>query len=181
MQKDWCPALLTVRVVVQMFVRLFQLCPYLWNLVTSYPLLVMGIRFRREPIFVAKWHSSRRPTPAALDMCSNAKAASAANLELHRTLPRSLTPLEVATMQTELLKVTGMTCGGCASNVTRALKTITGVGDVKVSVSAGEAAVQYDERFASPDQMKAAVKRAGYGVDAANAVLGQPAKGACCG
>jgi copper chaperone CopZ len=84
-------------------------------------------------------------------------------------------------MQTQLLKVTGMTCGGCASNVTRALKTITGVGDVKVSVSAGEATVQYDERLASPDQMKAAVKRAGYGVHAANAVHGQPTKSACRG
>ena len=45
-------------------------------------------------------------------------------------------------MQTELLKVSGMTCGGCTSNVTRALKMINGVGDVKVSLAAGEATVQ---------------------------------------
>ena len=71
-------------------------------------------------------------------------------------------------MQTELLKVTGMTCGSCTSNVTHALKAIKGVSDVKVSLAAGEATVQYDEWLTSPDQLKSAVKGAGYGVDTAN-------------
>ena len=84
-------------------------------------------------------------------------------------------------MQTELLKVTGMTCGGCISNVTKALTAIKGVGDVRVSLSAGEATVQYDERQTSPDQLKSAVKGAGYGVDATNAVHSHQSKGACCG
>ena len=84
-------------------------------------------------------------------------------------------------MQTEQFKVTGMTCGGCTNNVTRALKEIHGVGDVKISLSAGEATVQYDERLTSPGQLKSAVKGAGYGVDAANAPQGRPAKGGCCG
>lgn len=57
-------------------------------------------------------------------------------------------------MQTELLKVTGMTCGACISNVTKALKAINGVGDVKVSLSAGEATVQFNERLTSPEQLK---------------------------
>jgi len=85
------------------------------------------------------------------------------------------------TMQTALLKVTGMTCGGCTSNVTRALKAITGVGDVKVSLSAGEATVQYDERLTSPDQLKSAVKGAGYGVDTTNTAQKPQGKGGCCG
>jgi len=84
-------------------------------------------------------------------------------------------------MRTELLKVTGMTCGGCTSNVTHALKGITGVGDVKVSLSAGEATVQYDERLTSPDQLKSAVEGAGYGVDATNPAHGHQPKGGCCG
>ena len=84
-------------------------------------------------------------------------------------------------MQTELLKVTGMTCGGCTSNVTQALKKVSGVGDVKVSLSAGEAAVQYDEQLTSPEQLKSAVKGAGYGVDAANAAQSKQVKGGCCG
>ena len=74
-------------------------------------------------------------------------------------------------MQTELLKVTGMTCGGCISKVTRALEAVAGVSLVKVSFSAGEAAVRFDEKLASPQQLKSALAAAGYGVGA---------KGGCC-
>ncbi len=83
-------------------------------------------------------------------------------------------------MQTELIKVTGMTCGGCTSKVTRALKAIAGVGDVDVSLSAGQATVHYDERVTSPAQLKSAVTGVGYGAGVNNE--GQrPAKGGCCG
>jgi len=84
-------------------------------------------------------------------------------------------------MQTELLKVTGMTCGGCTSTVTHALQAVTGVGDVNVSLSAGEASVQYDERLTSPEQLKSAVKGAGYGVDAVDTNQIPKGKGCCCG
>ena len=83
-------------------------------------------------------------------------------------------------MKTELLKVTGMTCGGCTSNVTHALKAITGVGDVKVSLSDGEAMVQYDERLTSPDQLQSAVRDAGYGVNTTNTTPEPQGKGGCC-
>ncbi len=84
-------------------------------------------------------------------------------------------------MQTQSLNVTGMTCGGCTSKVTHALKAIAGVSDVKVSLSAGEATVKYDERRTSPEQLKSAVKRAGYGVDGANTAQKPQRKGGCCG
>jgi copper chaperone CopZ len=84
------------------------------------------------------------------------------------------------TMQTEHLKVTGMTCGGCTSKVTHALKAISGVADVKVSLSAGEATVQYDERLTSPEKLKSVVKGAGYGVDVTNAAHSHQSKGGCC-
>ena len=83
-------------------------------------------------------------------------------------------------MQTEHLKVTGMTCGGCTSKVTNALKAIAGVGNADVSLSAGEATVQYDERLTSPEQLKSAVKGAGYGVATANAPQKPQGKGGCC-
>lgn len=83
-------------------------------------------------------------------------------------------------MQTETLKVTGMTCGGCTSKVTHALKAIPGVGDVTVSLSAGEATVQYDEQLTSPDQLKLAVKEAGYGVGAIGTEQKPRGKGCCC-
>ncbi len=83
-------------------------------------------------------------------------------------------------MQTEQIKVTGMTCGGCASNVTRALKAVSGVNNVNVSLPTGEATVQYDEKLTSPEQLKSMIKEAGYGVDASNATQQPQAKG-CCG
>ncbi|PMV97104.1 MULTISPECIES: heavy-metal-associated domain-containing protein [Pseudomonas] len=84
-------------------------------------------------------------------------------------------------MQSETLNVTGMTCGGCASNVANALKAIPGVDDVVVSLSTGEAAVRYDEQLTSLDQLKSAVKGAGYGVNAAKATPNHQSKGGCCG
>ena len=83
-------------------------------------------------------------------------------------------------MQSELLKVSGMTCGGRTGNVSRVLQAIVGVCDVKVSLSAGEATVQYDERLTSPDQLKSAVKHAGYGVDVYGAAPSRQSKGGCC-
>jgi copper chaperone len=44
-------------------------------------------------------------------------------------------------MQTEHLMVTGMTCGGCTSKVSRALNALSGVEDVKVSLADGDATV----------------------------------------
>lgn len=84
-------------------------------------------------------------------------------------------------MQTEILKVTGMTCGGCTSKVTRALKAIAGVNDVKVSLSSGEATVKYDEHKTSPDLLKSVVRDAGYGVGVATDTHKQKGKGGCCG
>jgi len=84
-------------------------------------------------------------------------------------------------MQTELMKVTGMTCGGCTSKVTRALKAIAGVGEVDVSLSTGQATIQYDENVTSPARLKSAVMGAGYGANANSEALNQPSKRCCCG
>ena len=85
------------------------------------------------------------------------------------------------TMQTELLRVTGMACGGCTTNVTHALKAVPGVVDVKVSLSPGEATIRYDERLTSSDRLKSAVAGAGYGVEPKSAADGPQPKGCCCG
>lgn len=70
-------------------------------------------------------------------------------------------------MQTEIVKVTGMTCNGCTSKVAHALNAINGVHEVVVSLSDGEAAVRYDEHLTALDKLKSAVKGAGYGIGAA--------------
>lgn len=66
-------------------------------------------------------------------------------------------------MQFIHIKVTGMTCGGCSSNVTKALNTVNGVVNVIVSLSDANATVDYDEKLTSPEQLKLAIKEAGYG------------------
>ena len=81
-------------------------------------------------------------------------------------------------MQTEVLKVTGMTCGGCTASVADALMGIPGVSAADVSLSAGEARVQYDERVASAGLLKSAVEAAGFGVGSTSAPA---AKRGCCG
>jgi copper chaperone CopZ len=68
-------------------------------------------------------------------------------------------------VQTEHLKVKGMTCGGCVKNVTHALRSTAGVAGVKVSLADGEAIVEYDERVTSPARLESAVKEAGYEVN----------------
>jgi len=85
-------------------------------------------------------------------------------------------------MKTELLEITGMTCGGCTSKVMHALNEVSGVSDVKVSLASGEATVQYEEQLASQEQLKAAVKGAGYSADAAEMAQKSQGKGGCgCG
>jgi copper chaperone CopZ len=83
-------------------------------------------------------------------------------------------------MQTELLKVTGMSCGGCASKVSKALHAVPGVADIKVSLSSGEVTVQFDEHRASPGELKSAVQGTGFGVDAPNAARSAQSMGCCC-
>ena len=83
-------------------------------------------------------------------------------------------------MQTETLKVTGMTCDACTSKIAHALNAITGVHEVVVSLPNGEAAVRYDEHQASIEQLKSAVKGAGYGVNSTNTIQKPQAKGGCC-
>ena len=93
--------------------------------------------------------------------------------------PASAFGAEERSMRTETLTVGGMTCGGCVSTVTEALKAVGGVRDVAVSLDAGEARIEFDERTTSPDDLRAAVRRAGYQVDV---VAGKShTSGGCCG
>jgi copper chaperone CopZ len=67
-------------------------------------------------------------------------------------------------MQTESMKVTGMTCGSCVLSVEGVLKAVNGVSDAEVSLDSGIARVMFDESRTSPEQLKSAVKNAGFGI-----------------
>jgi len=67
-------------------------------------------------------------------------------------------------METVTLKVNGMTCGGCAANVTRVLRVVPGVGEVTVALNLGTALVSYDPQRARLPDIKRAIEDAGYEV-----------------
>ena len=82
-------------------------------------------------------------------------------------------------MKTEILNVTGMTCGGCVANVKRALGALPGVGNVEVSLPKHQAEVRFDENKLAVEQMRGALIGVGYGVGAAPAKPAQRAGGCC--
>ncbi|MBI3147210.1 MAG: heavy-metal-associated domain-containing protein [Betaproteobacteria bacterium] len=63
--------------------------------------------------------------------------------------------------------VQGMTCGGCASSVTRVIKALPGVSEATVTLSPGGAEVEYDPAQVSPESIAAAISRAGFEAQAA--------------
>jgi len=67
-----------------------------------------------------------------------------------------------AQLSTVELKVSGMTCSGCAVSVRNALLEIPGVTSASVDHEAGRASVQYDPAKASPAQLIEAVNKTGY-------------------
>ena len=67
-------------------------------------------------------------------------------------------------MQTETIKVKGMTCMGCVNSVKKVLEKIPGVDSSDVSLEQGKVTVQYDASQANPNQFKEAIKDAGFEV-----------------
>ena len=65
-------------------------------------------------------------------------------------------------METASIKITGMTCMGCADSVKKVLTAIDGVQSVGVSLDKAQATVVYDAARAKPAQFKTAVEDAGY-------------------
>ena len=67
-------------------------------------------------------------------------------------------------METTVLKVKGMTCGGCVRSVKTVLESIQGVSGAEVSLEKAQATVTYDPAKADVNRMKEAVTDAGYEV-----------------
>ncbi len=69
-------------------------------------------------------------------------------------------------METIILKVNGMSCGGCVASVTRVLRAVPGVETVAVALQPGTATVSFDPKRTGPPALKRAVEDAGYEVAA---------------
>jgi copper chaperone len=67
-------------------------------------------------------------------------------------------------METTVIKIEGMTCGGCVASVTRVLQALPGVGHADVSLEQKQATVEHDTALASVDQLRQAVEDAGFEV-----------------
>lgn len=65
-------------------------------------------------------------------------------------------------METMVLKVTGMSCGGCVASVTKVLQELPGVAKAEVSLEQAEATVSYDPAQVGRQQMVQAIDDAGF-------------------
>lgn len=62
------------------------------------------------------------------------------------------------------LSIEGMTCNGCANNVTQALQAVPGVESAQVSLAEKRATIRFDDTRATPAALKEAVEAAGFDV-----------------
>ncbi|HUF20398.1 MAG TPA: cation transporter [Burkholderiales bacterium] len=65
-------------------------------------------------------------------------------------------------METSVLKVGGMTCGGCVNSVTRVIQSIAGVQAAEVSLETAQAKVTFDPARTTLAQIRVAIEHAGY-------------------
>jgi copper chaperone CopZ len=68
-----------------------------------------------------------------------------------------------------VLNVSNMTCNGCVTHVTKALAAVDGVNDVKVNLEKGTAEVKFAAAKVQPEMLTAAVVKAGYPAQFADA------------
>jgi len=72
----------------------------------------------------------------------------------------------LAATRTVTLRVRGMTCGGCATSVEKALKSTDGVEDARVSFERGKAVIKYDDQKVTVDKLRAVIQSTGFFCDA---------------
>ena len=96
---------------------------------------------------------------AVCDLCQPAAIAITAAPARARHLASVPDP---ANQRTVVLKIEGMTGGGCAIATRKLLARLTGVSKVEVSYEQGRAVVTYDSTKITVEEMIAAVKTLGY-------------------
>ncbi len=70
--------------------------------------------------------------------------------------------------------VSGMTCASCVRRVEKSLAKVPGVQEASVNLATEKARVTYDPAITTPDQLRQAVEKAGYGVREMPAPESQP-------
>lgn len=67
-------------------------------------------------------------------------------------------------MKTEVLKIEGMHCDGCATTIKTVLEREPGLQMAAVSFTEGEARVLYDPQRATEERLVATIEKAGFRV-----------------
>jgi copper chaperone len=70
-----------------------------------------------------------------------------------------------AITRTATLRVKGMTCGGCATSVEKALKSTDGVESVRVSFERGRAVIKYDDQKVTVEKLRQVIQSTGFFCD----------------
>jgi copper chaperone CopZ len=65
-------------------------------------------------------------------------------------------------MEKLTLYITGMSCGGCAATIEKALLALDGIIEATVSHTEANAEISYDPAKTNPERIKACVENAGY-------------------
>lgn len=65
-------------------------------------------------------------------------------------------------MDTATLKLRGMSCASCASNIEDAIRSVPGVNECNVNFGAEQATVKYDPQKTNVEEIQNAVEEAGY-------------------
>lgn len=71
-----------------------------------------------------------------------------------------------AAVRTVTLRVRGMTCGGCATSVEKALKATDGVEQARVSFERGRAVIKYDDQKITVAKLREIIQSTGFFCDA---------------
>lgn len=71
-------------------------------------------------------------------------------------------------MTTKTFNISGMTCGGCAASVQKALQAVDGVQSISVSLENQQAVISFDEAIVSVQALSEAIEDAGFDVSAVN-------------
>lgn len=65
-------------------------------------------------------------------------------------------------METTTIKIGGMSCGGCTASVTRVLGETDGVIKAEVTLTPGQAVVEFDPARVTREALCAAIDEAGF-------------------
>jgi copper chaperone len=70
-----------------------------------------------------------------------------------------------AVSKTVTIRVKGMSCGGCATSVEKALKSTEGVLDARVSFERGRAVIKYDDQKVTVAKLREVINSTGFFCD----------------